>query len=286
MIFRVQKTKDYVVMSNYHLRDKSLSLKAKGLLSWMLSNNDDWDYSIAGIVSNCKENETAIKSALDELKEHNYLIVKKYMPGEHSNNRIEYEYIVYEKPQEVDSQGVENLVLENQELENQELENQVQRNNKNNKYIKERNIKENKKDISQKPFSKGFLKHSKQKEFKIDGLVDMYNSICINLPKVRALTDKRKTSVEKLYKKYDFDTFKKVFEIANTSSFLTGDNDRGWKADFDWLLQEEKFIRVLEGKYDGRRKKQDKFADEGLATCLTRKEPRKEIDKNVKRKTY
>ena len=46
MVFRVQKNKNYTTMSNYHLRDKNLSLKAKGLLSWMLSNNDDWDYSI------------------------------------------------------------------------------------------------------------------------------------------------------------------------------------------------------------------------------------------------
>lgn len=152
---------------------------------------------------------------------------------------------------------------------------------------KEREKEEDKEKNKRKDKSKtDFLKHSKTSEFKIDGLVDMYNSICIKLPKVRALTDKRKSSVEKLYKKYDLDTFKKVFEIANDSSFLTGDNDRSWKADFDWLLQEEKFIRVLEGKYNSKRKKQDKFADEGLATCLTRKGPRKEIDKNVKRKTY
>jgi hypothetical protein len=53
-------------MSNFHLRDKNLSLKAKGLLSWMLSNNDDWDYSIAGIVACCKEGETTINTTLKE----------------------------------------------------------------------------------------------------------------------------------------------------------------------------------------------------------------------------
>lgn len=57
-IVRVNKTNNYTVMSNYHLRNRELSLKAKGLLSLMLSLPDDWDYSIAGLVAICKENET------------------------------------------------------------------------------------------------------------------------------------------------------------------------------------------------------------------------------------
>ena len=67
-IYRVHKTKDYTVMSNTHLRDKDMSLKAKGLLTLMLSLPENWDYTINGLVAICKENETAIKSALDELK--------------------------------------------------------------------------------------------------------------------------------------------------------------------------------------------------------------------------
>ena len=56
-VFRINKTKNYTVMSNHHLREKKMSLKAKGLLSMMLSLPDDWNYSIAGLVSICKENE-------------------------------------------------------------------------------------------------------------------------------------------------------------------------------------------------------------------------------------
>lgn len=73
---RVHKTKNYTVMSNTHLRDKNLSLKAKGLLSVMLSLPDNWDYSIAGLVAICKENETAVKSALSELKDNNYVMLR------------------------------------------------------------------------------------------------------------------------------------------------------------------------------------------------------------------
>lgn len=111
-VIRVNKTRDYTVMSNYHLKDKRLSLKAKGLLSLMLSLSDEWSYSIAGLVAISKENETAIKSTLKELKGCGYLTVTKKMPNETDSGRIEYEYNIYELPQE--KQEVENLGVENQ----------------------------------------------------------------------------------------------------------------------------------------------------------------------------
>ena len=67
-VFRINKTKNYTVMSNYHLQDRNLSYKAKGLLSYMLSLPSDWDYSIKGLVALSKENITSIKSGLKELK--------------------------------------------------------------------------------------------------------------------------------------------------------------------------------------------------------------------------
>ena len=111
-VVRVNKSKNYTVMSNYHLRDKNLSLKAKGLLSIMLSLPEDWDYSIKGLVAICKEGETAVKSTLDELKEYGYLTVTKIMPSKENGGKYEYIYDIYEQPHE------------NQEIENQEVENQ------------------------------------------------------------------------------------------------------------------------------------------------------------------
>lgn len=124
-VFRIEKTKDYTVMSNYHFKEKDMSLKAKGLLSLMLSLPNDWDYSIAGLVAICKENETSIKSALEELKEFGYLEIIKKMPNETNSGRIEYKYVIFEQKQEGKKQGLENLPLEIQPLENQ-----VQLNNK------------------------------------------------------------------------------------------------------------------------------------------------------------
>lgn len=118
----MNKTKNYTVMSNEHLKDKRLSLKAKGLLSVMLSLPDTWDYSISGLVAICKESETAVKSTLSELKSCGYLVVTKKMPNETESGRIEYVYDIFEKAQTekqlVEKQGVENLGVESLGVEN------------------------------------------------------------------------------------------------------------------------------------------------------------------------
>lgn len=98
-VFRVNKTKNYTVMSNHHLRDKGLSLKAKGLLSQMLSLPDDWDYSVEGLVAINKESKTAIQGALKELENGFYL---KRTRVHDSMGRIDYVYDIYETPQTVE----------------------------------------------------------------------------------------------------------------------------------------------------------------------------------------
>ena len=76
-VFKIEKSKNYTVMSNYHLRDKNLSYKAKGLLSFMLSLPEDWDYSINGLVSISKEEVKAIRNILQELQRYGYLVIEK-----------------------------------------------------------------------------------------------------------------------------------------------------------------------------------------------------------------
>lgn len=114
-IFRIEKNKNYTIMSNYHLKEKEMSLKAKGLLSLMLSLPNNWDYTIEGLVTICKENETAVKSTLKELKCFGYLEILKV---QNKKGQFEYEYNIYEKPYnkkpEVENLGVENPSVENQ----------------------------------------------------------------------------------------------------------------------------------------------------------------------------
>ena len=154
-IIRMNKSSDYTVMSNTHLKEKNMSLKAKGLLSLMLSLRDDWEYSVEGLVSICKESEVAVKSALNELKKFNYLKVTKLLPNQTETGRIEYIYDIFEKPQQdIEKQGVENLVVEILDVEIQALENQGQLNTKE-LNTKELNTKElNTKDIYNAPSNK------------------------------------------------------------------------------------------------------------------------------------
>lgn len=94
-VVRVEKTENYTVMSNNHFREKDMSLRAKGLLSLMLSLPDNWDYSIKGLSAICKENPAAIRGALSELEKFGYLR-RERKQGDHG--RFEYEYTVYESP--------------------------------------------------------------------------------------------------------------------------------------------------------------------------------------------
>ena len=94
-IIRIEKSKNYTVMSNYHLRDKKLSLKAKGLMSYMLSLPEDWDYSVEGLSKSSKDKREPIKSGLKELKENNYLIIEQTRD---SKGQWESIYTLYETP--------------------------------------------------------------------------------------------------------------------------------------------------------------------------------------------
>lgn len=117
-VFRIHKSSNYTVMSNFHFKEKEMSLKAKGLLSLMLSLPDTWDYSIRGLCAICKEQESAIRSTLNELKQFGYLDIVKLNPDETESGRFEYVYNIYEKPnqekQNVEKQDIENLHVENQ----------------------------------------------------------------------------------------------------------------------------------------------------------------------------
>lgn len=94
-VFRIDKQKNYTVMSNYHLRDQNLSYRAKGLLSFMLSLPEDWDYSMKGLVAVSKENIKAIRTILNELKERGYVEINQ---ARESNGYYKYEYIIREIP--------------------------------------------------------------------------------------------------------------------------------------------------------------------------------------------
>ena len=96
-VFRIERTRDYTVMSNHHLRDKALSLKSKGLLSMMLSLPEDWNYTTRGLAKICKEGVDAIGGALRELEGAGYIV--RHQMRDRQGRISDTEYVIYEQPQ-------------------------------------------------------------------------------------------------------------------------------------------------------------------------------------------
>ena len=101
--FRVNKTKDYTIMANHHLKNRDLSLKAKGLLSVMLSLPEDWHFTVHGLASICKEGRDSISGAVRELEEAGYIVRHRLRDKEGHINGLEY--IIYETPQKPENSG-------------------------------------------------------------------------------------------------------------------------------------------------------------------------------------
>ena len=97
-VFRIEKTRDYTVMSNHHLRDMSLSLKAKGLLSLMLSLPEEWDYTMKGLARICKDGVDSISGGIRELEARGYLIRERVRGANGQLGSIEY--TILEQPKE------------------------------------------------------------------------------------------------------------------------------------------------------------------------------------------
>lgn len=119
-VYRVNKNRGYTVMANYHLRDKTLSLKAVGLLSKMLSFNDGWQFSTKGLSAICKEGPDAVLAALRELEDHGYLIRHRQRDAKGRMSNTVFE--IYEQPQPV-SPHRENPDVDNPDMDNPHMEN-------------------------------------------------------------------------------------------------------------------------------------------------------------------
>ena len=119
-VYRVNKTRGYTVMANFHLKDQKLSLKAVGLLSKMLSFNDGWQFSTRGLAAICKEGPDAILSALRELEEHGYLV--RHRQRDAKGRMCNTIFEIYEQPQPVPPHR-ENPHMENPDVDNPDVDN-------------------------------------------------------------------------------------------------------------------------------------------------------------------
>lgn len=177
-VIRVNNTKGFTVMSNYHFQDKEISLKAKGLLGLMLSLSSNWDYSVNGLVTIVKENKAAVQSALKELEEHKYL---KRTRVQDETGRFDYIYDIYEKPYDklpwTENQCTDIQCTEVQCTENQpQINTNKQSTNKQN--TKELNTNEYKeKNIKKESVQSVIAEYTENKDLQdaLHGFVEMRN---------------------------------------------------------------------------------------------------------------
>ena len=124
-VFRINKTQNYTVMSNHHFKEKKMSLKAKGLLSLMLSLPDDWDYSISGLATLSKDGKDSIMSALAELEKFGYLTRTRLTNEKGQFAGVEYNIFEIPQPKNPNSEKPNE---DNENAENANSENPAQLN--------------------------------------------------------------------------------------------------------------------------------------------------------------
>ena len=228
-VVRKHHNKNYTVMSNYHFMDKTLSLKAKGLLSLMLSLPEDWDYSTKGLETLSQDGNTSVRSALNELEEHEYLIRERVFDG---GKIVDWEYHIFESRedcQQFKEQRVENTHVEtnNNKVRKQSI-------------TKEGSTKSNSKELLQNSnFSFGKQKPKKQNLFtKCVSLIDDKT----NNKEVRSLLIDWLNMLLEKYKVRGKSLYVNVFK--GKLNMLDKYDEKDWKEIIEYNLQ-----RGYEGFY-------------------------------------
>lgn len=192
-VVRIEKNRNYTVMSNYHLRDKSISLKAKGLLSVMLSLPDNWNYSNRGIAGIVKEGVSAVGTGLRELEAAGYI---KRTPLRDEHGQITtVEYVIYEQPHKEETTGSEQSAETEGAAESEPVsENSVFFAPEENSYANEPHI-ENKDVVSADMENREQLNTNKTNTKKLNTDCNKYQSTNNAEPKEKALTESAKSAL-------------------------------------------------------------------------------------------
>ena len=228
-VFKVNKNNNYTVISNTHLKERKMTLKAKGLLTLMLSLPPDWDYSIEGLISICVEGERAINSTLNELKEFGYLRIEKFPPRK-GKNQFEYIYNIYETPLKKEERQLKNVEVQNVGLQSEGVQNAGQLNTN---------------TLSTKELNTKLLN-------TYSLFMEKWNELAneCELGVIKSFTENRKKKLSELLRKYNQEEILETMSKIKNINFLLGrTNKSNWKITFDDFLNEEKFIKILEGAY-------------------------------------
>lgn len=228
----MKKKGGYGVVYQDVMRNKSLSPEAKAIYAYLSS--------IAGSGDSCYPSVETIQKELcmskNRLMKHmGQLIAFGVVEKVRKRNGNIYGRNIYKITHEIEVTNDLKRIFE--AVENEAVENEATNNNKtNNNYLKN-NI-----------------------DYQL--IADMYNAICISFPKLTKLSDKRKKTIRARFNQgYTVEDFKRLFELAEGSSFLKGGNGRSWSASFDWLIADANMAKTLDGNYSDRQKEKGGVAD-------------------------
>lgn len=156
-----------------------------------------------------------------------------------------------------------NRIDKNREEENREEENSIDSNTKMSLKTDKMSLKTDNLSSNDSLAIASTTKTENKKEV-FNNFLNIYNEECTNLPKCLKITEKRKIAINKCLKeKIDEEVFREICIKANQSNFLIGENDRNWKADFDFVTRSDKAMQILEGKYENRQKSNNIFYELG-----------------------
>ena len=226
-VFRVERNSGYTVMSNHHLRNKELTLKAKGLLSQMLSLPEDWDYTLAGLSHINRESIDAIRTAVWELEKAGYILRRQ---GRDEKGKLTaIEYTIYEQPQPVLENPIPGKpMLENPTTDNPTSENPTQLN----KDRLSTNLSKKEKSITDPSNTDSFAmqqtdqtKKQQKRIPQITTRLEQIDKVLNKLYEDNALGTIPQDRYEQMSQKYSEEYYALKAELLRYSFFYSGDND-------------------------------------------------------------
>lgn len=239
-IYKSKLASNYTVLPN-EIFSKGLSLEAIGLLSYLLSLPNEWVVYKTKLHNNFNCGRDRIDRIFNELRDAGYIIsVKKH----DENGKITYEHIVYDKPFNGEPLQIEPFTENPITVEPALINTNIKNTNKKNKEIV--------------PLS----------DFNLEKFIEWFNSNCGNIPKIVKFSNKRKRLLKSFLKENTKDDLFKCCEKIFLSDFCNGKNDRGWKADIEFIINPSNTAKILEGKYDNKKVKDAIYFGNGIGGIL------------------
>ncbi len=241
IVHRDKHRSGYTYVSNALMHDRRLSLNARGLLMIVLSLPEKWEFTISGLAVMCGISQDAVNRCIKELCALGYAEVRQLKDGK--GRFSQKDYLFYEAP-ESSEPSPEKPVTDNPATDEPVTEKPEQLNN--NTYKENKSNKDTKKPVG-------------EKMAEYQRIIELFNSVCVSLPRVLELDPQRYHLLEQASK--SITDFGELFSRIERSDFLTGRNRKWEGCCFDWLLKPENLLKLREGKYDNRKAPQIKERD-------------------------